>query len=68
MAPITSREIRSVSRPQGMPTEADFVLAQTELKPPSEGQVMVRNLYMSVDPYMRGRMKRYSQIWCTAEN
>lgn len=56
MAPITSREIRLVSRPQGMPTEANFALAQTELEPLPEGQVLVRNLYMSIDPYMRGRM------------
>lgn len=56
MPPITSREVRLVSRPQGMPTEADFDLAQAELEPLLEGQVLVRNLYMSVDPYMRGRM------------
>ncbi|WP_017301702.1 NADP-dependent oxidoreductase [Nodosilinea nodulosa] len=56
MASITSREIRLVSRPQGMPTAANFALAQTEVGPPLEGQVLVRNLYMSVDPYMRGRM------------
>jgi NADPH-dependent curcumin reductase CurA len=56
MTNIMSREIRLVSHPTGMPTPANFTLAQTELKPLQEGQVLVRNLYMSVDPYMRGRM------------
>src|SRR5882672_6241207 len=56
MLKITSREIRLVSRPKGLPTADNFSLAQVELEPPQEGQVLVRNLYMSVDPYMRGRM------------
>jgi NADPH-dependent curcumin reductase CurA len=53
---ITSREIRLASRPQGIPTVANFILAQTELKTLPDQQVLVRNLFMSVDPYMRGRM------------
>jgi NADPH-dependent curcumin reductase CurA len=52
----TSREIRLSSRPKGMPIADNFDLVQTELEPLQEGQVLVRNLYMSVDPYMRGRM------------
>ncbi len=52
----TSREIRLASRPVGMPTAANFALASVEIGPPGEGQVLVRNLIMSVDPYMRGRM------------
>lgn len=56
MSTITSREIRLASRPKGHPTAANFTLAQVELEPLQEGQVLVRNLYMSVDPYMRGRM------------
>lgn len=56
MSTITSREIRLASRPKGQPTAANFTLAQVELEPLQEGQVLVRNLYMSVDPYMRGRM------------
>jgi hypothetical protein len=39
-----------------MPTAANFILAKTELAPVLDGQVLVRNRYMSVDPYMRGRM------------
>ncbi len=56
MKNITSREIRLISRPTGMPTSANFSPAQTELASLQDGQVLVRNLYMSVDPYMRGRM------------
>src|SRR2546422_2195291 len=56
MPEIVSREIRLASRPKGFPSAENFTLAQTEVAPPQEGQVLVRNLYMSVDPYMRGRM------------
>jgi NADPH-dependent curcumin reductase CurA len=56
MADIISREIHLVSRPTRMPTPANFTLVQTKLAPLQAGQVLVRNLYISVDPYMRGRM------------
>ena len=51
-----SREIRLVARPAGMPTDGDFELASVNVGAPADGQVLVRNLIMSVDPYMRGRM------------
>ena len=44
------------SRPQGMPTGDNFGLEQIDLAPLGEGMVRVRNLWLSVDPYMRGRM------------
>lgn len=44
------------SRPDGMPTQENFELLETVLPPISDGQVRVRNLWLSVDPYMRGRM------------
>jgi NADPH-dependent curcumin reductase CurA len=56
MANIISREIRLASRPKGFPGPENFTMAQVTLAPPADGQVLVRNLYMSVDPYMRGRM------------
>jgi NADPH-dependent curcumin reductase CurA len=56
MSKTASREIRLASRPKGIPTAANFTLAQTELGPLQDQQVLVRNLFMSVDPYMRGRM------------
>jgi NADPH-dependent curcumin reductase CurA len=51
-----SREIRLAARPQGEPKQSDFELAEVELPDPGDGEVLVRNLWMSVDPYMRGRM------------
>jgi NADPH-dependent curcumin reductase CurA len=56
MTDIMSREIRLASRPNGIPTAANFTLARTKLEPLQDQQVLVRNLFMSVDPYMRGRM------------
>jgi NADPH-dependent curcumin reductase CurA len=53
---MVNREIRLASRPNGLPTAANFTLARTELEPLQDQQVLVRNLFMSVDPYMRGRM------------
>ena len=52
----TSREIRLKSRPVGLPQAENFEVATTTLKDPAAGEVQVRNLWMSVDPYMRGRM------------
>ncbi|MCL4716724.1 MAG: NADP-dependent oxidoreductase [Hyphomonadaceae bacterium] len=52
----TSREIRLKSRPAGLPEAANFELATVELPEPGAGEVLVRNAWMSVDPYMRGRM------------
>jgi len=56
MSKTTSREIRLVSRPKGLPTAENFTLARTEVGPLQDQEVLVRNLYMSVDPYMRGRL------------
>jgi NADPH-dependent curcumin reductase CurA len=54
--PATSREWHLVSRPHGWPVPEDFALRETPVSEPAEGRVLVRNLYFSVDPYMRGRM------------
>lgn len=51
-----SREIRLKSYPTGMPTAANFEMATVDIPEPGPGQVLVRNSYMTVDPYMRGRM------------
>ena len=56
MSKTTSREIRLTTRPNGLPTAANFTLGQVALEPLQDHQVLVRNLFMSVDPYMRGRM------------
>jgi hypothetical protein len=51
-----NREIRLKRRPAGLPEPGDFELAETQVPDPAPGQVLVENLFMSVDPYMRGRM------------
>lgn len=51
-----SREIRLKNRPFGMPTEEDFEIIEVPVPDPGEGEILVQNIYMSVDPYMRGRM------------
>jgi NADPH-dependent curcumin reductase CurA len=61
--PATSREIQLASRPVGRPVPENFRLAEVSLPELKDGQVLVRNRYISVDPYMRGRMndvKSYS--------
>lgn len=52
----TSREIRLAFRPSGEPTSANFSVADVPVGEPGPGQVLVRNTWLSVDPYMRGRM------------
>jgi NADPH-dependent curcumin reductase CurA len=51
-----SQEIRLKSYPAGMPTADNFELVTVDVPDPGPGQVLVRNSYMTVDPYMRGRM------------
>ncbi|SDH01928.1 hypothetical protein SAMN05216553_114247 [Lentzea fradiae] len=52
----TALEVRLASRPKGWPAAENFEIAEVEVPAPAEGQILVRNLFMSVDPYMRGRM------------
>lgn len=56
MPTIVSREIQLVSRPKGWPTLANFSLVESPVESPRDGEVLIRNLFLSVDPYMRGRM------------
>ena len=51
-----NRQITLAARPEGWPKLSDFQLVETDLPQPQEGEVLVRTLYLSVDPYMRGRM------------
>ncbi|QHC33374.1 zinc-binding dehydrogenase [Streptomyces sp. HF10] len=51
-----NREWHLLSRPVGWPKPEDFALVETPVPTPGEGQILVRNTYLSVDPYMRGRM------------
>lgn len=53
---MKAQQILLDSRPDGMPTTANFKLASIPLADINEGEFLVKNLWMSVDPYMRGRM------------
>lgn len=53
---MMNRQIRLAARPQGMPRESDFRLAEFPMPVPRQGEVLVRTLYLSVDPYMRSRI------------
>ena len=53
---MQGREIRLAARPVGEPKLTDFELAEVDVPAPADGELVVRNVAMSVDPYMRGRM------------
>ena len=66
----TTREWRLARRPIGTPTHDDFDLVEVDLPDLDQGQVLVENLVMSVDPYMRGRMRAaesYAAPWQIGE-
>lgn len=52
----SSTQVRLVKRPFGEPQDSDFELVDVELPALADGQVLVRTIYLSLDPYMRGRM------------
>ena len=54
--PATHRQFQLVARPVGLPTESDFKLVEAPLPDPKPGEVVVKTVYLSVDPYMRGRI------------
>lgn len=56
MTTTESQQIRLSSYPEGMPTHDDFETVAVELPDPGEGEVLLRTIYLSLDPYMRGRM------------
>lgn len=53
---MNSQQIHLASRPTGMPSQANFKTVDVTLPALQEGEVLVKNTWMSVDPYMRGRM------------
>ena len=70
MSSPAPREVRLVSRPVGWPTPDDFELTTSDVPEVGDGQVRVRNVVMSVDPYMRGRMsaaKSYADPFALGE-
>ena len=53
---LKNRQVLLASRPSGEPTPDNFRLVQAEAPPPGPGQMLLRTIYLSLDPYMRGRM------------
>lgn len=53
---MNNRQVLLACRPGGWPSESDFRLVDAEVAAPADGQVVVRNRYLSLDPYMRMRM------------
>ena len=51
-----NRQVLLASHPSGEPTADDFRLAEAEVPRPGPGQLLRRTIYVSLDPYMRGRM------------
>ena len=54
---MINRKITLAGRPAGWPSESDFKLVEAEAPRPAEGEALVEMLYVSVDPYQRGRMR-----------
>jgi NADPH-dependent curcumin reductase CurA len=67
MAATMNRQILLKSRPEGAPTAANFELAERPVPEPGEGQVLMRTRYLSLDPYMRGRMSAGASYAAPAE-
>jgi NADPH-dependent curcumin reductase CurA len=53
----TNRQVLLVNRPMGEAKESDFALKETPIPEPGPGQFLCRTIYLSLDPYMRGRMR-----------
>src|SRR5580700_1122402 len=55
-SPSVNRQFKLAARPSGLPKESDFSLVDAQMPVAGEGQVLVKTAYLSVDPYMRGRI------------
>ena len=53
---MVNRQITLAARPEGFPKESDFSLVESPVPSPGAGEVLVRSQWLSLDPYMRGRM------------
>ncbi|MCB1457060.1 MAG: NADP-dependent oxidoreductase, partial [Nitratireductor sp.] len=56
MPPMKMQRIVLAARPQGTPVLSDFRLETMEIAEPGEGELLLETVYLSLDPYMRGRM------------
>jgi len=63
MTPPSNRRIVLASRPSGLPTEQNFRLEEAAIPDPTEGQLLLRTLYLSLDPYMRNMMDEVAPVY-----
>ena len=56
MTDNVNRRITLAGRPVGFPKDSDFELVEDSVSEPDEGELLLRTLYLSLDPYMRGRI------------
>ena len=52
----TNRQVLFASRPEGAPTNDNFKLSESPIPTPGQGEMLLKTIYLSLDPYMRGRM------------
>ena len=57
MPELVNRRWTLANRPVGYPEESDFAVIETDVDDPQHGEILVRTLFLSLDPYMRGRMR-----------
>ena len=56
MTPTVNRQVRLAAHPDGFPRKSDFTVTDSPVPEPDAGQMLCRTVYLSLDPYMRGRM------------
>lgn len=64
---LTTKEVQLKSRPDGIPAASDFEIVARKIPSPDASQVLIQNIFMSVDPYMRGRMRDDFQLGAVME-
>ena len=58
MSPGTNRQVLLNAHPVGFPVDTDFKMVETPMPTLGAGELLIRTIYLSLDPYMRGRMNR----------
>ena len=56
--PAANRQVTLAVRPDGEPAESNFAIVESPMPRPEDGEVLVRSLWLSLDPYQRGRMSK----------
>ena len=64
MADVVYRRVTLAARPVGFPKDSDFGLVEDTVSEPAEGELLLQTLYLSLDPYMRGRISEARSYAC----